>query len=61
MKYFIVTINGEQYEIRAKNIDEAVCTAYRKFHKGNFNVFSDILWHVGVTKDEVSVEEGYDF
>ena len=57
MKTFIVTVNGKEYDIRALDEDEALCTAYRKYHLGKVNVFEHILWHLGTTKEVVTIVE----
>ena len=57
IKTFIVTVNGKEYQISALDKDEALCTAYRKYHLGKVNVFNDILWHLGTTKEVVSIIE----
>jgi len=60
MKTFVVTVNDTEYTIRAPDEDNAICTAYRKFHKGKgpaSNVFDHIMWHIGTTKEVVTIRE----
>jgi len=57
MKTFSVTVNGKEYKIRAKDVDDALCSAYRKYYLGKVNVFQHILWHLGTTKEVVTIVE----
>ena len=56
-KTFVVTMNGMTYNVRASDEDVAVCGAYRKYYKGKVNVYGDILWYLGTTKDSMTVRE----
>jgi len=57
MRTFIVTVNDKTYTVRARDVDDAMCSAYRKYYMGKSNVFDNIMWYVGKTKEQMSVKE----
>jgi len=57
LKTFSVTMNEKTYLIKDLDIDDALCTAYRKYHLGKKNVYGEILWHLGCTKEHVTWSE----
>ena len=57
MNTFKVTVNDKEYTIQARDVDEAMCSAYRKYYVGKANVFDHIMWHLGKTKEVVTIVE----
>ena len=56
-KTFVVTFDGVPYTVRAHDMDEAACSAYRKHHKGKVNVYDSIFWYTFRTGETFTVRE----
>ena len=54
LRTFVITINDKSYTIRAVDIDEALCSVYRKYYLGKVNAYDMIFWHLGTTKEIVT-------
>ena len=57
MKTYVVTVNDKTYTFRARDVDDALCSAFRKYYVGKVNVFDNIMWAAGCAKVQMSVKE----